>query len=71
MMYYIGIVALPAKLDYWTTSPYHSFHKITHELGMTQDRFQFLWRHFHIRKSNVKGLEEEEQENDDKDDEEE
>ena len=66
MMYYIRIVDLLAKLDYWTTNPYHSYHKIVHNLGMTQDCFQFLWCHFH-----VKDLEEVEHENEYKDDEEE
>ena len=71
MEYYIRIVALLENLDCWTTGPYHSYHKIAHKLGMTQDQFQFLWHYFHIRKPEIKDLKEDEQENEDGDSEEE
>ena len=48
MLYYFGICRLPTKPDYWSTDPYMPKHPLAHELGMTRDRFAFLWRHFHV-----------------------
>ena len=47
LMYYFGIVKLPSKQDYFSTDPIMPSHPPVQELGMTRDRFKFLWRHFH------------------------
>ena len=43
----MGICRLPCKTDYWSSDPYMSRHKIANDLGMTRERFSFMWRHFH------------------------
>ena len=48
ILYYFGITRLPSKYDYWDTDKYMPQHVITNELGMSRDRFKFLWRHFHV-----------------------
>ena len=48
IIYYFGLCRLPSKVDYWSTDPYMPVHKIMSDLGMTRDRFKFLWRHFHV-----------------------
>ena len=42
------ISRLPSKRDYWTTKEWMPYHPLVHELGMTRDRFLFIWRHFHV-----------------------
>eukprot|EP00957_Ditylum_brightwellii_P137241 10463682-Ditylum_brightwellii.AAC.1 len=54
MIFYLGIVKLPSIKDYWDTQQYMPGHQIAKELGMTHDRFIFLWQNFHIY--NVKDL---------------
>ena len=46
IMYYFGIVELPCKYDYWMTGRYCPSHPIVHELGLSCDRFKFLWKIF-------------------------
>ena len=48
ILYYFGLVKLPAKNDYWDSKPWMPHHSLVHELGMTRDRFKFMWRHFHV-----------------------
>eukprot|EP00957_Ditylum_brightwellii_P077904 5921361-Ditylum_brightwellii.AAC.1 len=48
MLYYFGIVKLPAKKDYWSQQQYMPKHDICTKLGMTRDRFAFLWHHFYV-----------------------
>ena len=48
ILYYMGISKLPSKRDYWTTKQWMPYHPLVHELGMTRDRFLFIWRHFHV-----------------------
>ena len=48
ILYYMGIVKLPAKEDYWSTEPIMPRHEVCVTLGMTCRRFQFIWRNFHI-----------------------
>ena len=45
ILYYFGIVRLPSKRDYWSTDQYMPQHKVCITLGMTRDRFEFMWRH--------------------------
>ena len=47
MMYYFGIVEMPSKSDYWSTRQWMPLHPIVKEFGMTQRRYEFIWRHFH------------------------
>ena len=44
----MGLIKLPCKYDYWSTAPWMPDHPLCKTLGMTRDRFEFLWRHFHI-----------------------
>ena len=48
MLYYFGICRMPSKRDYWSNDQYMPQHAICKELGMTRDRFDFLWRHFKV-----------------------
>eukprot|EP00957_Ditylum_brightwellii_P205698 15345018-Ditylum_brightwellii.AAC.1 len=49
MLYYMGVILLPSKQDYWTNNnPYMPVHPITRELDMAQDCFMFMWQNFHI-----------------------
>ena len=47
ILYYFGIVVLPSKSDYWSTTEWMPQHSIVSEFGMTRRRFEFIWRHFH------------------------
>ena len=53
IIYYMGISRLPSKKDYWTTKEWMPYHPLVHELGMTRDRFLFIWRHFHVSQPSV------------------
>mgnify|MGYP003324008950 FL=1 len=44
----MGIARLPCKRDYWSTKKWMPYHPLVHELGMTRNRFLFIWRHFHV-----------------------
>eukprot|EP00957_Ditylum_brightwellii_P021929 1654161-Ditylum_brightwellii.AAC.2 len=48
LIFYFGIVRLPAKRDYWSQQQYMPKHEICTELDMTRDKFAFLWHHFHV-----------------------
>ena len=48
ILYYFGIVRLPSRRDYWSSNQNMPTHRITSDLGMTRERYDFLWRHFHI-----------------------
>ena len=48
MIYYFGVTQLPSKSDYWVEGHYVPQHNIAHELGMTRERFKFIWRNFHV-----------------------
>ena len=68
ILYYFGLVRLPSKRDYWDCDKYMPQHVITKELGMSRDRFNFLWRHFHVSSDDLDEVEEtdgEETENED------
>ena len=45
----MGIVRMPAMIDYWSKECYQWMpsHPICYVNGMTRQRFEFLWRHFH------------------------
>ena len=47
IIYYMGIVKLPSKDDYWSTHPMMPTHVLCNQCGMTRNRFRFLWRYFH------------------------
>ena len=44
--YYMGIVKLPAKGDYWTTDLNWPSHPFKGEIS--RDRFKFIWRNIHL-----------------------
>ena len=58
MVYYMGVVRLPCKRDYWSSHPCMPHHPITDHL--TRDRFSFLWRHIHVYDDEDIDVEEEE-----------
>lgn len=62
MIYYFGIVRLPCKRDYWSANPYMPEHRIASELGMTRERYEFMWRHFHVSTPDVSSCDAEEDE---------
>ena len=62
ILYYFGIVKMPAKSDYWSTHPVLPKHPIVNELGMTRDRFQFMFRHFHTNVPHANDIHNEEDE---------
>ena len=48
LLYYFGIVQLPSKRDYWSKNHHWMpSHPICCVNGMTRDRYEYLWRHFH------------------------
>ena len=47
-IYYMGLVKLNAKTDYWRNDGFWPYHPIMHDMSMTRDRFAFVWRHFHL-----------------------
>ena len=47
IIYYTGVVKLPCKDDYWSIDPMMPVHDLCNELGMSRNRFRFLWRFFH------------------------
>jgi len=59
-LYYMGIVKLPSKSDYFCDSGYWPYHPVMRELGMTRDRFTFLWRHLHLSTVDMSAVEAEE-----------
>eukprot|EP00592_Proboscia_alata_P028038 CAMPEP_0194432024 /NCGR_PEP_ID=MMETSP0176-20130528/67807_1 /TAXON_ID=216777 /ORGANISM="Proboscia alata, Strain PI-D3" /LENGTH=148 /DNA_ID=CAMNT_0039247941 /DNA_START=32 /DNA_END=475 /DNA_ORIENTATION=+ len=48
MLYYMGIMRLPAKRDYWTTGLWMSVHTVAKANNLSRDCFKFLWKHFHV-----------------------
>ena len=52
IIHYMGLVKLPSKRDYWSTNPLMPFHQFINKLQMTRDRFEFIWRHFHMMENN-------------------
>ena len=59
ILYYIGIVRLPSKQDYWSKG-FHWLpsHPICSVNGMTRERFEFLWRNFHCNHATSDDFEE-------------
>ena len=51
ILYYFGLVALPSKRDYWSSKEWMPKHPIVSQFGLTRDRFNFIWRNFHIAES--------------------
>ena len=47
IIYYMGIVKLPCKDDYWSTDDMMPTHDLCNQCGMSRNRFRFLWRYFH------------------------
>ena len=47
ILYYMGIVRLASKDDYWST---HDWMPSNHPVcvGMSRNRFRFIWRFFHV-----------------------
>eukprot|EP00957_Ditylum_brightwellii_P178891 13626367-Ditylum_brightwellii.AAC.1 len=60
MLYYMGVVRLPLTADYWSSHPCMPKHFVMIELGMSRNRFYFMWRHFHIYDNEEINVEEEE-----------
>ena len=61
IIYYMGLVKLPAKTDYWSIDPIMPFHPVCNDLGMIRDRFEFLFCHFHCNSVTDEDLEIEEE----------
>ena len=43
LIFYMGVVCLICKIDYWKDDNIWPYHPIMHEMGMIRDRFAFLW----------------------------
>ena len=56
-LYYMGIVKLPSKSDYFCDSGYWPYHPVMRELGMTCDCFTFLWRHLYLSTVDMSAVE--------------
>eukprot|EP00957_Ditylum_brightwellii_P025940 1962023-Ditylum_brightwellii.AAC.1 len=56
-LYYIGIVKLPSKSDYFCDSGYWPYYPVTRELGMTHGHFTFLQRHLHLSTVDMSAVE--------------
>ena len=48
ILYYMGIVKLPCKRDYWSNDPLMPNHPVIHQSGISRNRFEFLWSTFHL-----------------------
>ena len=48
LMLYMDVVRLPCNTDYWNNDNIWPYHPIMHEIRISQDRFAFMWRYFHI-----------------------
>ena len=59
ILMYMGVVKLPCKDDYWSSEDVMPHHDLCNMWGMNRNRFQFLWRHFHIFSSNQEDDEDE------------
>eukprot|EP00957_Ditylum_brightwellii_P193359 14722898-Ditylum_brightwellii.AAC.1 len=46
--------------DYWLSHPYMPQHSVMTELGMSRNRFYFMWQYFHIYDNEEINVEEEE-----------
>ena len=64
IIYYMGVIRLPEKDDYWSTEPLMPVHELCHQHGMTRNRFRFLWRHIHL--SVVQNTEEDDEDEDER-----
>ena len=48
IIFYMGIVRLPARRDYWKEADdIFAQHPVCVARGMTRDKFDFIWRHFY------------------------
>ena len=47
-IFYISVICLPCKIDYWKYDNNLPYHKIMHETGMSRDQSAFIWRYFCI-----------------------
>ena len=59
LILYLGIVCLLSKIDYWKDYNIWPCHPIMYEMGMSRDRFLFLWIHFHISSVDLPDVENE------------
>ena len=48
LIFYMGVVCLPYKTDYWKNDNTWTYHPIMHKIRIIPDQFAFLWRHYHI-----------------------
>eukprot|EP00593_Proboscia_inermis_P000329 CAMPEP_0171296326 /NCGR_PEP_ID=MMETSP0816-20121228/4979_1 /TAXON_ID=420281 /ORGANISM="Proboscia inermis, Strain CCAP1064/1" /LENGTH=128 /DNA_ID=CAMNT_0011769667 /DNA_START=287 /DNA_END=673 /DNA_ORIENTATION=- len=48
MIYYMGIMRLPAKRDYWTTELWMPVHTVAKANNLGRDRFEFMWKNFQV-----------------------
>eukprot|EP00957_Ditylum_brightwellii_P106593 8132038-Ditylum_brightwellii.AAC.1 len=60
MLYYMGAANLPSMGDYWSSHSCMPQHSVMTELGMSHNRFYFMWQHFHIYDKEEINVEEEE-----------
>ena len=45
LIFYMSVVSLPQKKDYWKDDNTWNYRPIIHEMGMSKDRFEFMWIH--------------------------
>ncbi len=48
ILFYMGVVQLPCKDDYWSIEELMPVHRVCVQFGMHRNRFRFMWRHFHL-----------------------
>eukprot|EP00957_Ditylum_brightwellii_P001511 117726-Ditylum_brightwellii.AAC.1 len=60
ILYYMGVVNLPLKGDYWSSHPCKPRYSVMTKLGMSCNCFYFMWQHFHIYDKDDIHVEEEE-----------
>ena len=48
IIYYMGIVKLSYKDNYWSNMKYMPTHQVCLMFHMNRHRFKFIWRHFHV-----------------------
>ena len=65
---YFGMVKMPSRRDYWSTHYLLPRHRIATELGMTRNRFDFLWRHFHCNTPQQQDSDDDDYDSEDDDD---
>ena len=56
IIYYMGLVRMPDKDDYWSNERWLPLHEVCTVNGMTRNRFRFIWRNFHLNHEEDSGI---------------